>query len=86
MQLEYSPGFKKQWAKVPKKIRVRAMERLALLCEDPFNLLLNNHKLAGRYASHRSINITGDWRIVYRQIHNDTLHLRVIGTHSQLYS
>jgi addiction module RelE/StbE family toxin len=85
MQLEYSPEFKKQWAKMPKKIRARALERLALLSEDQFSPLLYNHKLVGRYASHRSINVTGDWRIIYRQINDDTLRLRVIGTHSQLY-
>lgn len=86
MQFEYSSRFKKQWAKAPKKVTVRASERLVYMLEDEFNPLLGNHKLAGNYASYRSINITGDWRIVYRKIDEETVFLYAIGTHSQLYS
>lgn len=86
MQFEFSPRFKKQFVKTPKKVRAQTSERLALLLGDEFHPLLNNHKLHGSYTGYRSINVTGDWRIVYRKTDNDTFYLYDIGTHSELYS
>lgn len=56
-----------------------------MLVVDNLNPLLNNHKLEPPYESYRSINITGDYRLVYKRIERDTYYLRAIGTHHQLY-
>lgn len=63
----------------------KAEERIALLLSNEFNETLNNHKLDPPYESFRSINITGDYRLVYKRIKKDTYYLRAIGTHHQLY-
>ena len=52
---------------------------------DEFNERLNNHKLNPPYESYRSINIAGDYRLVYKRIEKDAYYLRAVGTHHQLY-
>ena len=86
MQFDYSPRFEKQWVKVLKKIKTRALERLDLLLVDEFNPQLGNHKLVGILAPFRSIDVTGDWRILYCKMSDEIILLYAIGTHSQLYN
>lgn len=85
MRLVPSKRFKKHYRKLPKVLQTRADERLTLFAQDSFHLLLNNHPLHGEYKDRRSINIGGDYRIVYREIETDTYLLIDIGTHSDLY-
>lgn len=85
MRFVPSTRFKKHYHKLPSALQARADERLVLFGEDPFHLLLNNHPLHGRYKDKRSINIGGDYRIVYREIETETYLLIDIGTHSELY-
>ncbi|KKW39679.1 MAG: hypothetical protein UY89_C0016G0007 [Parcubacteria group bacterium GW2011_GWA1_54_9] len=56
--------------------------------EDVHDERLNNHELHGKYANHRSINVTGDIRAVYRKIDiaTDDVLFVDIGTHGELYS
>lgn len=77
--------FKKKTAKLPKKIRLALAERLRLFAHDPFNVLLNNHALHGTLRSYRSVNITGDWRLIYEQYDEHTVRLIDSDTHSNLY-
>lgn len=60
-------------------------ERLTLLVADERSPILNDHKLGPPYDGYRSINITGDYRLVYKKIDADTYYLRAVGTHHQLY-
>jgi mRNA-degrading endonuclease YafQ of YafQ-DinJ toxin-antitoxin module len=80
----HSSRFRKQFKKFPKKIRLEAYRRLALLSADEFSDILNNHKLSGTYAEYRSINVTGDVRIAYKRVVGG-FYLVTIGTHSELY-
>ncbi len=85
--LEFERGrlFVRQWKRAPVSVRERAATRLQLLYDDEFHPMLHNHKLTGEYAGYRSINVTGDWRIVYRMTDPNTIYLYAIGTHSELY-
>lgn len=85
MRLVPSTRFKKHYRKLARALQARADERLKLFAEDPFHLLLNNHPLHGKDKDKRSINIGGDYRIVYREIETETYLLIDIGTHSELY-
>lgn len=85
MRLVFSTRFKKHYKKLPSTLQVRADDRLALFANDPFHPLLNNHPLHGAHKDKRSINIGGDYRIVYREIETETYLLIDIGTHSELY-
>lgn len=85
MRLVPSTRFKKHYRKLQKVLQARADKRLELFVADPFHLLLNNHPLHGKDKDKRSINIGGDYRIVYREIETGTFLLIDIGTHSELY-
>lgn len=77
--------FKRQYKKLPRAVQDKVGERLAFLIADERNPLLNDHKLGPPFEDYRSINITGDYRLVYKRIGSDTYYLRAVGTHHQLY-
>ena len=78
---------KKLIEKADKKLYIltdKFEERLNLFLMEPNHPILRNHKLSGKYHLHRSINITGDYRLIFTRTEM-TLDLEFIGTHSQLY-
>ena len=77
--------FKKSYKKLPIKVQLAVKERLRIFAVNPFNEILNNHSLHGTYEGCRSINVTGDFRIIYTEELNSDIILLDIGTHSQLY-
>ncbi len=77
--------FKKDFKKLPVDIREKATIRLTVFTADQFDPLLNNHKLRHEYEGYRSINVTGDFRIVYRTGDRDICYLFRIGNHDQLF-
>ena len=77
--------FERQFKKAPAAIREKIEERIELLSVDEYNHILQNHKLNTPYATFRSINITGDWRLLYRRVDANTMYLRAVGTHHKLY-
>ena len=56
-------NFKKSFKKKDKFVQKKALERIRLFREDPFNIILNNHSLSGEHRDERSFNVTGDYRI-----------------------
>lgn len=46
--------------------------------------MLHDHTLHGKYATYRSINVTGDIRIAYKKT-GSLILLIDIGTHHELY-
>ncbi len=83
MLIKFSKKFEKHRAKTPKKIRQAFDNRLEMFIADRYNPTLRNHALTGKYAGHFSINITGDWRAIYRE--NEKIIFVAMGTHAQLY-
>ncbi|HCC06096.1 TPA: hypothetical protein DEP94_01910 [Candidatus Nomurabacteria bacterium] len=77
--------FEKKVAKLPKSIQEVLIYKLGIFIEDPFSAVLNNHSLHGSKKSYRSINITGDYRVIYELYDVDTARLIDIDTHSNLY-
>ncbi len=88
MLIRFSKRFSKHREKADIKIKFAFGQRLKLFKQDSFHPLLNNHQLTGKYSGYRSINITGDWRALYREEDEDgniVIIFEVMGTHSQLY-
>ncbi|MBU0683770.1 MAG: type II toxin-antitoxin system mRNA interferase toxin, RelE/StbE family [Candidatus Omnitrophica bacterium] len=85
MDIVSSRNFKKQYKKLPAKIKKDFEERLRLFEINSFNPILNNHKLQGKLKNARSINITGDIRVIYEQVDNKTVVFLMIAKHSELY-
>lgn len=79
-------NFEKQYIKVSPKIKKKFKERRDIFFSNEFNMLLNNHPLQSKYKGYRSINITGDFRVVYKRIRRDVVIFIAIDRHSNLYS
>jgi len=59
--------------------------RYQLFIIDRKNPLLNDHQLTGDLQGKRSFNVTGDIRVVYRQIESEAMEFLDIGSHNQVY-
>lgn len=86
MRITYHRIFKKLYKKQSVEIRGKFRERLELFLCDPRHPLLNIHLLHGKWIGCRSFNVTGDLRVVFEQLEDDSIELIAIGTHSELYS
>ncbi len=86
MQIRFSKDFSKKYDKVDWKIRNAVDERLDVFVKDKFHPLLNNHALSGEYEGCRSINITGNYRVIFKEEKNEDIILfLLLGTHTELY-
>jgi mRNA interferase YafQ len=77
-------NFVKQFKKLPKEVRNKFEQRIAIFTNSPFSSELNNHPLSGKWEGCNGINITGDYRAIYYLNDNVAVFIR-IGTHSELY-
>ena len=88
MKIELHPSFKKFYQKRIRpspKLITKTEERIILFSKDPFNPVLQNHKLEGKKAHLRAFSITGDIRIVYYPVRKNECLFLDIGTHNQVY-
>ncbi|MDB5245379.1 MAG: hypothetical protein JWN90_484 [Parcubacteria group bacterium] len=85
MKVLYEKRFEKQYLKLSRDLQDKADIRIRLFAHNPFDPILGNHPLHGKYQEHRSINITGDYRAVYRMLKRDIAVFVTLGTHSELY-
>lgn len=86
MTLDFNKKFKKQYKKLLANEREKCDERLVLFMRDPYNRVLDNHALGGKYKGYRSIDITGDLRALFEPIGEDIAYFIMLNTHSNLYS
>ncbi len=80
----YHPKFKKKYKKLDLKIREKVNTAIKIFDNNSFDSRLRNHLLHGKYDGCRSIDVTGDIRIIYKQESNNSIFMEV-GTHSELY-
>lgn len=85
MEFAYTKKFSKELSKFSKVIKIKVRERLTIFSADENHQILNNHKLNPPWDGYRSINVTGDVRIIYKKEKMFWILCR-IGTHPQLYS
>jgi len=86
--IDYSKRFLKQFKNAPVLVRRSFQKRVALFLKDPYHPQLRHHRLTGSLQRYKSINITGDWRALFRMIDRSShavMFFDSIGTHSQLY-
>lgn len=85
MVIETTKAFDKQYAKLNVKVKISFKRRVTLFKANPFDISLRNHALKGNYLGFRSIDITGDVRVLYTTQGDTIIIFGFIGTHSQLY-
>ena len=85
MIIETIKTFDKQYSKLNNKTKTIYKSRITIFKDNPFDFRLRNHALKGKYLGYRSIDITGDTRVLYTVKSNVVIVFGFIGTHSQLY-
>lgn len=85
MKIRFHQNFDKQYKKLRPAEKKKTTERLQLFLQNPFNSLLDNHPLRGRYSDYRSISITGDLRALYKILSDDECIFVIVDSHSNLY-
>ena len=89
MKIKFSKEFIKQYRKADVRIRNSVDKKTSIFSNNPADLSLKNHALREKYQGHRSIDITSDWRAIYREVKvvddEPFAYFTALGTHSQLY-
>ncbi len=88
MIIKRSKSFLKSYLKLTKKLQNKTDSTLITFSKNPFEKKLENHALNWEYEWCRSLNITWDYRIVFRELSDwkyEFIELLKIWTHSQLY-
>lgn len=88
MIIKYSPAFLSKLKKVDIRIKKSVKKRILLFSKNPHDPKLNNHSLKREYEGHRSINITHDWRALYKEKQEGkdiVAYFSLLGTHKELY-
>jgi len=84
MVVIFNKSFYKDYEKLPKKIQDKFWNRLEIFKENKTNKILNNHSVDKAFTNCRSINVTGDYRAIFKE-YDDMVVFVNIGTHSELY-
>jgi len=84
MVIIFHKSFYKDYGKLPNKIKDKFWIRLGLFKEDRNSKILNNDSVDKAFADCRSINVTGDYRAIFKE-DGDVVHFVNVGTHSELY-
>lgn len=88
MKIAYDPNFLKRFKKTNVRIRKKVKENVLLFSQNPNNPSLNNHPLKKEFLGYRSIDITNNWRAIYKEAkinkENGTYFV-TLGTHKELY-
>ena len=85
MVIKTTKSFDKQYVRLPDIAKTRFKQRLELFKTNPYDKVLRNHGLKGKYLGYRSIDIKGDLRALY-YVEGDVVFIfAFIGSHSQLY-
>jgi addiction module RelE/StbE family toxin len=77
--------FTRDIKKLDTYIKTKFFEKFSLFTTGLYDELLNRHKLKGVYRECESINITGDFRLIFKIVPPNEIILIRIGTHSELY-
>ncbi len=85
MNVIFSNGFKKKLKKCPEKISKSFFDKIQLFAVDNRSKILNIHRLNGKYEGYQSINVTGDYRAVYKLVDSKTAYFTDIDNHANLY-
>ncbi len=78
--------FIKSYKKLPDNLKLAFKERRTLFLENDKNGLLKIHNLHGKYAGYQSFSVTGDIRVIFKEIEQQIFIFTDIGSHSELYS
>lgn len=86
--VRYSILFTKQLKTSPLEIKIAFRQARELFLEDPNHPSLRDHSLKNEFAGYRSIDVTEDYRALYKKRvegKKEVITFYMIGTHEELY-
>lgn len=84
MKIKLHKNFLKHYKKLTQSQKKKFKEKRDLFLKDEFDPILNNHPLKGNFLGYRSINISGDLRVIYKKV-GETVVFVTIDSHNNLY-
>lgn len=88
IQFKKHKRFEKSFRKLSLKLQNKTSEVLKIFEKDKFHSWLNNHALKWVYTWLRSLNLTGNYRIIFKEYQEgyiEIIELIDVDTHSELY-
>ena len=88
MIIRYTHEFLRLLKKKNVRIRKSVKNSINEFAKNPDSPILKNHSLKREWAGYSSINVTSDYRAIYKEIrHADEMiiYFTTIGTHKELY-
>jgi addiction module RelE/StbE family toxin len=88
ISIEYNKDFKKNFKSriLPNKhLLIRYKNRLDVFIKNRWDPILKDHKLVGKMTRFRSFSITGDVRVIYKEIQREKYVFLDVGSHNQVY-
>lgn len=86
--IKYSKIFDKQRKSAPLEIKTAFREARELFRDNPSHPSLRNHALREQFAGYRSVDVTDDWRALFKTKKSKkqtVITFYVLGTHTKLY-
>jgi len=81
MEIVYASKFRREYKKLPKKIKDTAEQNENIFRDDPFHKSLNTHKLHGRLKEFWSFSIGYKYRIMFEFADKNIAHFHSVGNH-----
>lgn len=88
LDINFSPSFNQQLTAALREIKIAFRESLELFQEDTEHQVLRNHPLKEQFTGYRSIDVTNDYRAIFREVQAGKIRVIIfyyLGTHKQLY-
>lgn len=82
MKIIYSSKFIKEYKKLPEEIKITAEFKEKIFRNNPFNKILNTHKLSGKLKEFWSFSINNKYRIIFELEKNNLIYFHSVGDHS----
>jgi addiction module RelE/StbE family toxin len=86
--LDFSDFFNKQLAEASDEIKAALEDTIELFLEEPHHPALRNHALKEKFSGYKSIDVTRDYRAVFKQTtrgEQTVIEFYLLGTHKELY-
>lgn len=77
--------FKKDYKKLSAEVREKFGERFLLFLKDQRLPFLRDHELKRNLKGKRAFSVTGNVRVIYKYVEEETILLLRVGTHNQVY-
>jgi mRNA-degrading endonuclease YafQ of YafQ-DinJ toxin-antitoxin module len=81
MEIEYSPEFVRRFNKLPKELKLKALEKEKIFRKDQFDLRLKTHKLNGKLKGRYAFHVDFKNRIIFSFVNPKLARFLSVGTH-----